>query len=210
MERKTAESEREFDYNILLYGPTTGRRIYVARINWEFLDKLSKGQNTESLRDYDIRRDSLGILDKIETPRILIPQEIDSQGNVVYGGSVPIVKSTHLIPGFFDGDFFNDFYQVFAEQPKKEDYRNPETLKQNPSLIKAGKEGLRRVILRRKEILSEDETLRETKYSKSTVGLKIEDLYRGSIQEYLISQEERKRQIQALSELGDRYLEEMV
>jgi hypothetical protein len=209
MEGKTNEHEREFDYNLLRYGPTTGRRIYVARINWEFLEALRKGQDPESLKEYDIRADPLGILAKIETPRILIPKEVDSQGNVIYGQSVPITQSPHLVPGFFDGDFFNDFYQVFAEEPKREDYQNPTTLKQNPSLIKNGKEGLRAVISRRKKILGEEETLRGTKYSQRTNGLKIEGLYDGSVNEYLISLEERKRQIQALSELGDRYLEEM-
>lgn len=210
MKNQTTESKREFDYNLLCYGPTTGRRIYVARINWEFLDRLGKGQDPESLRDYDVRRDSLGILAKIETPKILIPKEVDSQGNVIYGQSVPITQSPHLVPGFFDGDFFNDFYQVFVEQPKRDDYQNPTTLKQNPSLIKTGKEGLRAVISRRRKILGEEETLRGTKYSQRTNGLKGEGLYNGQINEYLISLEERKRQIRTLSELGDRYLEEMV
>lgn len=210
MERKTPGNEREFDYNLLCYGPTTGRRIYVARMNWEFLDAVSKIQNVKELVDYDIKSDPLGILAKIETPRILIPQKVDNQGNVVYGKSIPITQSPLLVPRFFDGDFFNDFYQVFAEQPKKEDYQNPITLKQNPSLIKNGKEGLRAVISRRKEILGKDETLRGTRYSHSTRWIKKEGLYAGPIQEYLISLEERKRQIRELSELGDRYLEEMI
>ncbi len=210
MKNQITESKREFDYNLLCYGPTTGRRIYVARINWEFLDRLSRGQDPESLRDYDVRRDSLGILAKVETPKILIPEEVDSQGNVIYGQSVPITQSPRLVPGFFDGDFFNDFYQVFAEQPKRENYQNPKTLKQNPSLIKTGKEGLRATILRRKRILGEEETLRGTKYSQRTKDLKLDGLYNGQVNEYLISLEERQRQIKALSELGDRYLEEMV
>jgi hypothetical protein len=211
MKNQTVGNENGFDYNILCYGPTKGRSIYVARLNWEFLNAVNKVKNIEVLRDYDLRADPLRILTKIETPRILIPQEIDSEKNVIYGGSVPITQSTSLVPRIFDSDFFlNDFKDSFDEEPKREDYRDPAILKENPVLIQEGKEGLRGVIIRSQKELKDEETLIGTRYSQDTRHLRYEGLYDGPIKEYLISLEERKRQIQALSESGNKYLEEMV
>jgi hypothetical protein len=198
-----------FDHNILCFGPTGGRKIYAARANLEFLDVLEHTKDAMSLRDYNVKTDPMNILARIKTPGVLIPKEIDEQRNVVYGENVPINHSERLFPRFFDGDFFNDFYQVFDQQPNKEAYQDPLTLKQSPELIRRGKEGLREVILRRQRILGEDETLRGTRYPVSTTNLRFDGFYDGPIQQYSIPLEERKRQIRALITLGDKYLQEM-
>jgi hypothetical protein len=81
---------------------------------------------------------------------------------------------------------------------------------QNLQMIRVGKEGLKRVIQKRKEITQRDRETREAQYDKvNTSKLKQDGLWTGQHLEYKIPEEEVLRQYDALTTLADEYLKEV-